>query len=633
MGKRSVWWTIAVVLVLLSAGLALADGMPPGEKAPGGAGEKPPAGAQQQKQQQSSTSSSAKKVLVEVEKPQTPSLARDKFYQLVSVEFVEATPQEVFYALSTATGVDFLVTGDVGDRTVTLRFQKQPLLDAIKYICNSLGLRFTIEKNTVMVTKEPYGQTDEVTKVIPVKYLPIEVLQSLAQQYGQRGVSSSINQLTGDLTATGPRSVVDELMRVVAEHDRPLPQVEIEARVVQIAKADLDDLGWKWDLGKWDFTVRDKPLAQDEGFFRVGKLNMKTWDLSTVLNFLRQRSEVKVVSSPRVVVANLLKGTLLSGRDVPVITSTTDGGKVEYKHVGIDLIVTPRVHPDGTISMAIDTQVATIEEWVNTSQLRAPVTSVRKAQTLVRVNDGQILALGGLINEEDIKSWVKIPLLGDIPFFKELFRYRSVSKKRDTLLVLIRPRLVDIDKPYTLTEEASVLDVLKREHGRAEGAVTYGKLVDSSANIPPERKVALRKRFALVWDMPVVESRAINYLTTADYYEARAIIETAATADLLGISWGPDMTEKSLALKAYERLKEPAREYLSSLAFFYSLPTAYVLLDAIDDLEEPKVRMLGSVITQMASRGVNPVDIYEVLSMARRKGLAYDQIVSSLANL
>jgi len=554
---------------------------------------------------------------VTVRPPDIPALRKDPFQTLVSFEFVRAQPVEVFHALSTKTGINVIITGGSDVDTLTMRVTDMPFLDALRLVCNSLGLYFVIKDDTVVVSDNRYGETDEITRVVQTNFVPLPDLKALAEAY--REVKYTINLASGQITLRGPRSRVDDLMRVITENDHALPQIEIEARIVQLENTDLDDIGWKWDFGTWEFSMRDEPLGTDEGIYRFGRLNWKTWDFSAVMSMLKQKGKVKVLSTPRIVVKSLNGGALLSGQDVPIITSTSDGGKVEKEHVGIDLVVTPRVHADGTITLAVNTVVATINGWVETVQLKAPIVTRRKAETIVRLHNNQILAIGGLIHDEDIESWVKVPLLGDIPILKKLFTYRNVSKKHNTVLVFIRPKIIDPDHPFTMETDINVMEELIRTHGRIQGALSYGELVEKNVNISPENRVRLKKRFSLVWDMPCVNMGAVNDILTRDYYGARAILETSSAADLLGVAWEPGRTTlESLTAKAMGKLDPGARTGLATLTFYYSLPVAFTLLDTLDDMGTAiNLPQAISMVNQLASQGVDASDIYEVIKMVR----------------
>jgi general secretion pathway protein D len=115
---------------------------------------------------------------------------------------------------------------------------------------------------------------------------------------------------------------------------------------------------------------------------------------------------------------------------------------VEYKDIAIELKVTPRINPDGYVTMEIDQKVNDLGGSVNVGGTQSPIITKREAKSFVTAKDQSTIVLGGLIREDRTASESKVPVAGDIPLFGLLFKNRAVAKSRTELIVFIRPTVL-----------------------------------------------------------------------------------------------------------------------------------------------------------------------------------------------
>jgi type II secretory pathway component GspD/PulD (secretin) len=107
-------------------------------------------------------------------------------------------------------------------------------------------------------------------------------------------------------------------------------------------------------------------------------------------------------------------------------------------NVGVNLTVTPSVGSDGSITTDLETDYSTIVNFVN----NFPVIGTRRAQSTLRVRDGDSIVIAGLFSDLDTSTLSKVPLLGDLPLFGELFKSRARTHSKDEVVFLITPHLV-----------------------------------------------------------------------------------------------------------------------------------------------------------------------------------------------
>ena len=155
----------------------------------------------------------------------------------------------------------------------------------------------------------------------------------------------------------------------------------------------------------------------------------------------------KVISSPRVITANNVKAKIEDGTEVPyVVTQTSATGTtqtVSFKAAKLSLEVTPQITPEGTVKMNL---VVKKEEpdWTKAIQNNPPIKS-SVVETNVVVDNGGTVVIGGVFITSNQDSVEKVPLLGDIPFFGWLFKYKNDIGSRRELLVFITPRVLSSD--------------------------------------------------------------------------------------------------------------------------------------------------------------------------------------------
>jgi general secretion pathway protein D len=181
-----------------------------------------------------------------------------------------------------------------------------------------------------------------------------------------------------------------------------------------------------------------------------------------VLSALAQLTHVDVVSAPHLLVLDHQTAALQVGDEVPIISQTAQSvitanapivNSVQYLNTGVVLQVTPRVNSSGLITLDIDQQVSDVAA-TTTSTINSPTIAQRRIVTSVVVQDGQTIALGGLILDNQSKGRSGVPVLQDIPVLGGLFRTTTDNKSRTELLVLLSPKIIrNTDAARAMTDE------------------------------------------------------------------------------------------------------------------------------------------------------------------------------------
>lgn len=243
----------------------------------------------------------------------------------------------------------------------------------------------------------------------------------------------------------------EEIAAVIRSLDVPARQVLLEATIAEVALNDAVDVGVRWffEAGNWQFRSSDLAsgavVGNSPGFsavFGAGSSKVALSALSSV-------TDVKVISSPTLMVEDSKKGILQIGDEVPVATQTSSETsddaavltQIEYRETGIILEVQPRISKSGQVRLDVIQEVSDVST-TSTSGIDSPTISTRRVETSVTLGDGQTLALGGLVQEDDNVTKTGVPGAQRIPVLGALFGSRSSEKRRTELLILIRPRVV-----------------------------------------------------------------------------------------------------------------------------------------------------------------------------------------------
>lgn len=299
---------------------------------------------------------------------------------------------------------------------------------------------------------------------------------------GQLGTSQTRNTAPTTTTAQGARIMADELNNAVLVYslpseyvkieatlrrlDLPPTQVLIEASIIEVTLGDELQYGLQWyfnDTARGGLTgtgafsqsptgilgTQPAGVVQPAGFSYTVKNTLG--QVKAVLTALADKSLVKVISSPSLMVLDNHTAGISVGNQQPIRSSETitSGGNVstsiQYKDTGVNLQVTPSVSAENVVTMQINQAVTDVGQVDLATGQRSFLQ--RQIASKVAVRSGETLVLGGLIRDNDTTGKSGLPILSEIPVFGALFGTQTRSASRTELLVIITPKVVrsDID--------------------------------------------------------------------------------------------------------------------------------------------------------------------------------------------
>lgn len=274
---------------------------------------------------------------------------------------------------------------------------------------------------------------------------------------GSKASSGSVDGNCQAISISGPSEQVTRALELAQRLDVKPPMISIEAKVTSINKTGSEQLGMKFDWsdisfveGFTDFNkvTSDAPKAENiQNVKRGNSLWLRSpLNFGATLSALVTNGNAQVLASPNLMCLEGKPGTFFVGDEVTYIerietTATGQNIKTATKQVGVQLRVVGDVSPDGYITLDLHPEVSTIT--LNQSQgVTLPVVSRRFTDHVVRVKDGETIAIGGLIRSDEVKAMSKVPLLGDLPFIGNIFRHKDNSKTKTEVVMFITAKQV-----------------------------------------------------------------------------------------------------------------------------------------------------------------------------------------------
>ena len=292
---------------------------------------------------------------------------------------------------------------------------------------------------------------------------------------GGGGAGESVNVQADEdsnaLVITAPASIFPSMRSVIQQLDIPRAQVHIEAIIAEVSLDTVNELGVQWaayDEGTAFFTSRFDGQVPLENFANaitggeiaqglipngatLGLGNISSGGLSflTLIRALSGDGDTNLLSTPSIVTLDNQEAEIVVGQNVPFITGQSTSGSsdtnnpfqtIERQDVGISLKVKPQINEGNAITLEIQQEVSAIA--ASSRGAVDIVTTKRSIDTTVQLEDGEMLVLGGLIDDSYIDNEQKIPLLGDIPILGALFRNKATTKVKRNLMVFIRTTVI-----------------------------------------------------------------------------------------------------------------------------------------------------------------------------------------------
>lgn len=417
----------------------------------------------------------------------------------LSLNFQNVDVRSLLQVIADFTNLN-IITSDSVQGSITLRLKDVPWDQALDIILQSKGLDMRKNGNVIIVaprdelaTKEKlelearnqiadleplrtenfvvnYQKADDVRKLL------VDEKQRLLSKRGSVVVDPRTNQLFVQDTAAR----LEEVRRLLGRIDIPVPQVLIEARIVEADDKFSQNLGVRFGFaritnGEWinagagstfttgtgtgagganTISIGNRSVTNPNfvnlpagtiGGFQPGTFGLTLFNSSVTrlvnleISALEADGRGKIVSSPRVITADKVKAIIEQGTEIPYQQATSSGAtSISFRKAVLKLEVTPQITPEGAIFL--DVKVNKDSRGQDTAS--GPAIDTKNVQTQVLVENGGTVVLGGIYEQIERSTVTKVPLLGDIPVLGNLFKNRQRVNDRTELMIFITPRVV-----------------------------------------------------------------------------------------------------------------------------------------------------------------------------------------------
>lgn len=311
--------------------------------------------------------------------------------------------------------------------------------------------------------------------VYPLQYAKADVVaEKLRARVDAQAVGSlSVDERSNQIIVRAFPGRKDEISGILKTLDVPTKEVLVEARVVQVVFKPEQDYGIDWNvdfrnspyqaLRRVDFNnifLDEKKLAGSDNLFSkysriaIGNFDVNKFQLA--IRALRQVSDTKILSNPKILVTNGQEAKIHIGDTVPYIISTTSGTgdnaitseDVRFVDVGLKLNVTPTINDEGFVTMALKPEISTVTGQIQSKGGGIPQVNKTLVETTVIVKNGMTIILGGLKKENKVLSRKGLPVLMDMPYLRRLFSSQKETVESTEIVIFITPHIVSGDEHY-----------------------------------------------------------------------------------------------------------------------------------------------------------------------------------------
>ncbi len=404
--------------------------------------------------------------------------------------------------------------GQIPGQTITTSIQSDDSINAV--IIRAAYDRYLIMKSIIDQIDIPKPENAGNVHVAYLKYANAtdlaEVLNNIVSEQetaaGEEGAAGTgavsitveADENTNALIVRSEDTDFAEIQNIIDQLDIRRSQVFVEAIVAEVGENYQQSLGIQWQ-GVFNDQLSQGTLEANTNFgltqdvtggagggginigFLTGQVIVDGTtvvpELSVVLNALRTDTNTNILSTPTVLTLENEEAELVVGQEVPFITSrttstntttddtgATDGlvqnQNIERKDIGVKLKIKPQINEGNVIRMEIEQEVSNIAP----TQLDTAVdliTDTRNIKTVTEVDNGQIVVLGGLTQEDFNDSIQRVPMISRIPLIGALFRTKSKQAVRRNLMVFLRPKIVDSHSDIAETTQQRYLQLQEEE--------------------------------------------------------------------------------------------------------------------------------------------------------------------------
>jgi general secretion pathway protein D len=327
-----------------------------------------------------------------------------------------------------------------------------------------------IQPNNVFIRREPgFGSPASSTQPNYVSSQNQAQRESVPLGQSFPGKGLAIDRRLNAIWITGTPERIARIKDQISLIDIPVDSVILETQFVELTETGARNLGIDLNNASGQIAVGTLTTGANLPFGSDPNDVLPSGTLQMAIYAQVQKGEGRIVSRPRIAAQSGSTAKIITGDALPILTSIALSGvnavsqQVQYVNVGVTLQIAPRVSSDGFVTSQIYGVVSSVTGF---SQ-GYPTISQREAETSASVRDGETFVIGGLTQDNQLKTKSKVPLFGDIPIVGNLFRVDRSTRSKTELYIVITPHIV--------------------RHRRFEQQPDSNSTVPASSDVPPSQ--------------------------------------------------------------------------------------------------------------------------------------------------
>lgn len=369
----------------------------------------------------------------------------------ITLNFRQTDLRAAFEFVAKSFGVDIIFDEGVKSVPITLFAKDVTFEQAISLMLTTTKTFYSkVGVNTILLapdTKEKRGQyEDQIVRTFQLSSIRAKEMADILK--GLITVRKLIvNESLNSLVMRDTEDVIKLASKIIAANDRRVAELILEVEILEVNRSKAERLGL--DLGTYRVTASTgNATIPVVGNIQAAIRNATTLTLpSATFNLYKQDVDAKTLANPKVRVLSGKNAKIHIGDRVPLRAAVIQDNfgvrtTYDYKDIGIRLLAEPTVHVDNSVTVKVGLEVSTLGENLGTATEQAFRIGTRNAETYMTLRDGETAILGGLIRDEERKTRMKVPLLGEIPVVGSVFTSFDDSAGRTDVLLTITPRVV-----------------------------------------------------------------------------------------------------------------------------------------------------------------------------------------------
>ena len=408
--------------------------------------------------------------------------------ELRTWRFSETALRDILDFIGAATGINVTYDPTFNDQTYSVSLEDVTVVEALDQILTATENFYKVRgpRSLIVIPDTPPKRAqyeEQVIRTFYISHADVTELSTMLVQIVRAptlAVQPAIvaNPTSHTITVRATTAVAEVIAKVISANDKPRAEIIVDVEILEVNRDRAREFGL--DLASYSIGALFSPTTAPEGVANTEAAGSATFNANVlseafspadfylavpaaVVRFLEADENTRLVAKPQLRGQEGIELTLNLGDDIPVpstsFTAIATGGvsvnpltSFEYRPIGVNLIMTPRVTYDNEIILELEVENSTLGPNINVAGQALPTFGTRKVQTTIRLRDGESNLLAGLLREEERRSLRGFPGILNLPIIRQLFSANEDSIKQTDVVMLLTPRIVR-------THELTVQDV------------------------------------------------------------------------------------------------------------------------------------------------------------------------------